>query len=45
MAMDNFIEADQLQVIVAGNNPGVQLYGTNFCLDAQTQPAPGRQVV
>ncbi|WRT69913.1 uncharacterized protein IL334_006904 [Kwoniella shivajii] len=35
----------QQWVISSGNNAGVQLFGTSFCLDAQTQPAPGRQVV
>ncbi|WWC63737.1 uncharacterized protein I303_106342 [Kwoniella dejecticola CBS 10117] len=36
----------QQWIISEGNNAnGVQLFGTNFCLDAQTSPAPGRQVV
>ncbi|WWC72835.1 uncharacterized protein I206_106799 [Kwoniella pini CBS 10737] len=36
----------QQWVISSGNNAnGVQLFGTSYCLDAQTDPAAGRQVV
>jgi hypothetical protein len=32
----------QQWVIQEGNNQGVKLFGTDYCLDAQTNPAPGR---
>ena len=35
----------QQWVISPGNNQGVQLYGTNLCLDAQSNPEAGRLVL
>lgn len=36
---------NQQWVIQEGNNQGVQLFGTDLCLDAQTDPTPGRPTV
>lgn len=35
----------QQWAITAGNNAGVQLYGTTLCLDAQANPETGRAMV